>query len=153
MPRIPTILMTMVLACGTVAQAQAPYQPPSADAPGVPSPDAGLDSLMQELLNRAQPQLDQLGRNLGQSLGNIGPMFEDLGAIMDDVKNYQLPERQANGDILIRRKAGAPPPPPLANTFGNDAERPPSDIPNMGPDDAPDAAPTFQRDPQTELEL
>jgi hypothetical protein len=39
-------------------------------------------------------------------------MAESLLALMDDIGNYQPPERLPNGDILIRRKPDRPLPPP-----------------------------------------
>ena len=40
----------------------------------------------------------------------LAPMLEALGAAIDDVNAYELPEVLDNGDILIRRKPNATPP-------------------------------------------
>lgn len=81
-------------------------------APGDPA--SPLDQLMENMFRRAQPHLEGLARDMGGLMDDYAPVFEDLGRLMDDIGNYDLPpERLPNGDILIRRKAGAPPPPPL----------------------------------------
>ena len=52
-------------------------------------------------------------------------------ALMDDAKNYQAPERLENGDILIRRRADAPPPPlRSAMPYARCCARRPVTIPN-----------------------
>jgi hypothetical protein len=43
---------------------------------------------------------------------DLEPMARELAALLGDVRNYDPPERLPNGDIIIRRKPGAPPPPP-----------------------------------------
>lgn len=39
----------------------------------------------------------------------LAPMLEALGAAMDDVNAYEMPEVLENGDILIRRKPAPEP--------------------------------------------
>ena len=58
----------------------------------------------------------------------LEPMVRDLGRMIGDVSNYLPPEQLANGDIIIRRKPGAPPPPNLAPDGG------PENMP-LGPTD------------------
>lgn len=90
-----------------------PVQAPPAAAPQSP-PSDGIEGILNDLLGRAQPHLEGLARDLGGVMDDYAPMLDQLGGLMDDIGNYQLPpERLANGDILIRRKAGAPPPPAL----------------------------------------
>ncbi|WP_127557367.1 AAA+ family ATPase [Nioella ostreopsis] len=36
------------------------------------------------------------------------PMIAELGALIDDVAMYELPERLPNGDIIIRRRVSEP---------------------------------------------
>ena len=36
------------------------------------------------------------------------PMIAELGALIDDVAMYELPERLRNGDIIIRRRVDEP---------------------------------------------
>ena len=72
---------------------------------------------MGNLLNKAQPSLDRLGQDLSGMAQRLGPVLGELGDLMDDVRNYQAPERLENGDILIRRRADAPPPPPVGDSL------------------------------------
>ena len=65
--------------------------------------------------------LEMLGEGARAALeglmDDIGPLLEDdvlamlgrLGALVDDLSQYQMPERLPNGDILIRRAPNAPP--------------------------------------------
>lgn len=101
---------------------ETPFQMPRADdpAPGAPSDEAPagsvLEGFLMELFDRAQPHLEGLAEDMGGLMEEYRPMLDDLGRLMDDIGNYELPpERLANGDILIRRKPGAPPPPPVEN--------------------------------------
>lgn len=133
------------------------YEPPPADAPADDAFQRGLESFMGNLLNKAQPSLDRLGQDLSGMAQRLGPVLGELGDLMDDVRNYQAPERLENGDILIRRRADAPPPPELGPNL-REMMRP-------APDASPDAAPPQPRGrttppppvsdpaPGTELEL
>lgn len=42
----------------------------------------------------------------------VAPLADRLGALIDDIDAYEAPERLPNGDIIIRRKSGAPLPEP-----------------------------------------
>ena len=114
-----------------LAQTAAPFEMPKADdAPPATGGTGGdpfrfpdrmptsehnpLDELLNNMLERAQPHLEGLARDMGGLFNDYAPVLEELGNLMDDIGNYEMPpERLANGDILIRRKVGAPPPPPL----------------------------------------
>lgn len=146
MPRLATLLLLPLL-CAGPALAQTPYTPPAADpSDGGSWLDRGLESLMGNLFERAQPSLDRLGQDLGGLAQQLGPVLGELGDLMDDVRNYQAPERLENGDILIRRRADAPPPPPIGPNL-QDMMRPRPETP------APEAAPVIPRDPAAEVEL
>lgn len=131
-----------------------PFQMPMADDPpaaGVPdaAPDAdhdpvqrGLEGIMQDLLGRAQPHLEGLANELQGAVSDYGPAFQQLTGLMDDIANYQPPQRLPNGDILIRRKADAPPPPPLDELNAL--------VPDSNPAPAP-ALPPWSAGPQTDL--
>ena len=54
-----------------------------------------------------------LANELSSTADEFRPALNELGGVMDDIANYERPERLPNGDILIRRRADAPPPPPL----------------------------------------
>lgn len=97
--------------------AMPPAMPP-AQAPAAPVAEPGfLDKLVGGVLNQmfeeAAPHLDNLERDLGALAESMKPTFENIGALIDDIGNYEPPERLPNGDVIIRRKPGAPPPPPL----------------------------------------
>jgi hypothetical protein len=38
-------------------------------------------------------------------------ILKALGSVMDSIPQYEAPEVQSNGDIIIRRKNPPPPPP------------------------------------------
>lgn len=106
------------LAQGLPPQVLPPPAMPPAQAPVAPAPEPGLlDRLVGGLLNQmfqeAAPHLDNLERDLGALAESMKPTFDNIGALIDDIGNYEAPERLANGDVIIRRKPGAPPPPPL----------------------------------------
>lgn len=62
------------------------------------------DSVMQEVA----PAIGDI-RALAEQFGpTVGPAVEKLLALVDDMTNYELPQMQENGDILIRRKPDAP---------------------------------------------
>lgn len=140
------LLAAAIAVTGTAATAQTePFQMPKADDAAPTAPEGSdrfrfphersgesnpLDDFMLDMFSRAQPHLEGLARDMGGLLGEYAPIFDELSSIMDDIENYQLPpERLPNGDILIRRKAGAPPPPPLEQ------------LPNLLPNDTAPAQP------------
>lgn len=88
--------------------------------------ERGLGIIADNLWTEFGPQLDQLGQGMGNALTDLGPVLQDLSVLVDDLGNYQAPERLENGDILIRRKAGAPPPPPLPESPSADGDATPS---------------------------
>ena len=104
--------------------------------------ERGMGSLLENLLRDMGPELDQFGQDMSGAFENLTPMLKDLRMQIDDLRNYQAPERLENGDIIIRRKADAPPPPPMGE------QEPDSDMPDTEP------APGMPVDPGApELEL
>ena len=112
--------LALILLCfGTPLTAQ--------DAPADGTADESVDqgfSLMEEgaklllkgLMSEMEPALDEMGKALSgvePALKELQPKLLELLALVDDLTNYQAPERLQNGDILIRRKPGAPHPPAL----------------------------------------
>lgn len=89
----------------------APAQTETEDGLGLV--ERGLGIIAENLWNELGPDLSRLGQDMGGALAGLPPLLEDLAALVDDLGNYEPPERLENGDILIRRKAEAPPPPPL----------------------------------------
>jgi len=115
MPARKTVAVLSVLLMLT----QGPLQAQTIEEP--PPPEDGLN-LMEEgakllfrgLMSEMEPALDEMGRALQDiepALRQMGPVLRELVAMMGDIENYEAPVRMPNGDILIRRKPGAPPVP------------------------------------------
>ena len=168
MRKFPAFILAAALAAPILVTAQQ-WSPPGADQQMAPDTDApradsggdlferGLESFMQNMLKEAEPHLDRLGRDLGDTVNSLRPVLGDIGTLMDDVKNYQAPERLENGDILIRRRADAPPPPPVGNALRDMLRPAPEDDPRLNPPEgAPPRVPDRElpeTDPDTEIEL
>lgn len=103
-------------------------QPPGTETPvpEVPEPgsrddmaagrslvERGAELFLRGLMKEVGPQLDEMQEGLNSAAKELGPKLGQILDLIDDVKNYQAPERLPNGDILIRRAPGAPVPPPL----------------------------------------
>ncbi len=95
-------LMVVLLAVPGSAQAQ------TGTEEGLGLVERGLGIIAENLWS-------EFGPELGQSLTGLAPMAQDLAALVDEVGNYHAPQRLENGDILIRRRADAPPPPALGD--------------------------------------
>lgn len=71
--------------------------------------ERGLRLLFDGLLQDMEPALDEMAK----AMKELEPMARQLAELIGDVRYYEPPERLENGDIIIRRKADAPPPPKL----------------------------------------
>lgn len=121
------LLATTLGAPALLAQHQKPapqWQPPAAGDPapedqtdGVDLIGRGMGLLMENLLRDVGPDLERLGNDMSGALDRMAPVLKDLSVLVDDLGNYQAPQRLENGDIVIRRKPGAPPPPPLGDSL------------------------------------
>ncbi len=134
-PFLSALMLAALLAHGP-AYAQQSYEPPLADPEDMPGDDPlknGIDSFLQNLLRDVEPHMQAIGRDLEGAMSRFGPVFDDLSALMDDIGNYQAPERLENGDILIRRRADAPPPPPVGDGLQNLLRPAPEDDPRLNP--------------------
>ncbi|MEZ5796250.1 MAG: hypothetical protein R3D63_01335 [Paracoccaceae bacterium] len=107
------VLAVPFLALATLAA------PPLTAQEAVPAPEDEGFSLMEEgaklilrgMMSEMEPAFDEMGKALKDAepmLKEIGPQFAALMELMGDVRNYEPPEVLPNGDILIRRKPGAP---------------------------------------------
>ena len=141
--------------------------PPMGDAPGGQQKPLGdfeseLDGAMNDLFNRLQPHLNALGDELANTMNDFAPALNEISGLIDDIGNYERPERLENGDILIRRRADAPPPPPVADNLRNMLRPAPKDDPRLNPREGdpprlrdrmlPDRV-LPETDPDTEIEL
>lgn len=75
--------------------------------------ERGAEMFLRGLFEEMAPELDEMQKGLGEAAEQLGPRLRELLALVDDMRNYQAPERLPNGDIVIRRLPGAPKPPPL----------------------------------------
>jgi hypothetical protein len=122
MIRLCLLLICLALPAGAQDQPAPPVGPPDAVDQGLSLLEQGARSLLRGLAEDLGPGLDEMRRSLdamkpalddmGTALAGLRPMAENLLALMDDIGNYQPPERMPNGDILIRRKPDLPLPPP-----------------------------------------
>jgi hypothetical protein len=98
------------LLCLTLAPAtaqEAPASPPSEVEQGADLLEQGARLFLRGLMAEMQPALSELERNLAE----VEPAIRELLTLMGDFRHYEAPEHLANGDIIIRRKPGAPPVP------------------------------------------
>lgn len=109
-PILPSALLAAALLAAPLAAQTAPETSGDGEISG------GLDLLgqgAQALLRGLMQEIDPALRSLQEGVEGLGPMFTTLTGLIGDVRHYETPERLPNGDILIRRKPGAPPPAPL----------------------------------------
>lgn len=137
-PEAPDYQYTPPLAEETAPEADGSLED-SADLIG-----RGMDMFFRNLLNDMAPEIEGISRDLGGAFATLGPAISDLSVLVDDIANYQAPQRLENGDIIIRRKPGAPPPPEIGQNL--------RDLGRQTPDDtAPQTVPIDPDQPQIEL--
>ncbi len=118
MTHLAPVAVLLMLATPAAAQ--------STEAPGLL--ERLLGGFMDQMIEDAAPHLENLERDMGLLAESMRPTMERAAALIDDVGNYQSPERLPNGDILIRRKPGAPPPPALPDIATPEAPAVPGDL-------------------------
>lgn len=96
------VLVAALLAAPAMAQDTTPDLPED-ETPGLMQ--RGAEMFLRGLMNEMGPSL----REMESALKDVQPEIRKLLALVDDLRNYQSPERLPNGDILIRRKPDAPP--------------------------------------------
>ena len=107
----------LILPCALALSLATPSLAQEAEEPSLM--ERGLSMFFEGLIGEVAPELDKMQ----QALQEMQPQMEKLVDLMGDVQHYEAPERLPNGDVLIRRKAGAPPPPALPKT---EPEAPPA---------------------------
>jgi hypothetical protein len=77
--------------------------------------EEGAKLLMRGLMSEVEPaisglrgSLEEMAPVFGEFVVEMGPALTDLLNQIDDFSNYEAPEFLPNGDIIIRRKPGAP---------------------------------------------
>lgn len=161
MRRFSALILAFALIGAPATSFAQAWSPPSAESadPGADSEGGGLlergmENFMQNMLKEAEPHLERLRRDLGDTVDSLRPLMGDIGNLMDDVKNYQAPERLENGDILIRRRADAPPPPVVGNSLRELLRPAPEDDPRLNRRPGDPETPILPRaEPGTEIEL
>jgi hypothetical protein len=81
---------------------------PAPEAEGFSLIEEGAKLVLRGLMTEMEPALDEMGKALSEmepALKELGPKFQQLIAMIDDIKNYDAPVMLPNGDILIRRNA------------------------------------------------
>jgi hypothetical protein len=71
--------------------------------------ERGMRQLFDGLFQEMEPALG----DMAEAMKELAPMARQLADLIGDAQYYDPPERLENGDIIIRRKADAPPPPAL----------------------------------------
>ena len=116
----PITLALALLAPPVWAQDAEPAPPVAPEVEeGFDLMEEGAKLLLKGLMSEMEPALDEMGKALNEiepALKDLQPRMLELLALVDDLTNYQAPERLENGDILIRRKPDAPAPPALPET-------------------------------------
>ncbi|NEY91449.1 AAA+ family ATPase [Tabrizicola oligotrophica] len=123
------LILALALAATGPAMAQTPSENEEVEE-GFSLMEEGAKLLLKGLMSEMEPALDEMGKALSEvepALKDLQPKMLELLALVDDLTNYQAPERLENGDILIRRKPEAPPAPPL----------PAPPLPESAPEPAP----------------
>lgn len=150
-----SILLAMPATAQQVPAPAQPWVPPPAGATqsprgqtaeGLDEIQRGAGTIFDDLLRRIEPHMEGIANAFGDTAATVGPVLDDFAALVDDIGNYQKPERLPNGDILIRRRADAPPPPQMGETMQG-LTRPSPDVPAP----APVPAPVVPRGPQIDL--
>lgn len=108
-----SLALAALLAAATSLPASAQPANETETEEGLGLIERGIGMLFRNLMSEAGPQLDLMTRDLSGALNQLAPALQDLAVLVDDIRNYHPPERLENGDVLIRRRAEAPPAPPI----------------------------------------
>lgn len=103
MNRTAPLILALLLTAALPAQAQ--------DAPAEGSPDEGFSLIEEGAKMILEGMFEEMGpavRGMSEALETLQPKVQELLELIDDVANYESPVLLENGDILIRRRAGAP---------------------------------------------
>lgn len=134
MTRLMPLALAAVLAAASVAAPAAAQEEPSLL-------EEGANLMLRGLLEEVAPPLQELAGIANEYLpafelfaNEMGPAIAEVVSQIDSIAYYERPVIEANGDIVIRRRADAPEwVPPLARA--RPEEEPPAEAP------VPDIAP------------
>lgn len=117
-----TIPLVLCLSAGPMTGQEAdPKSPPGDVEEGFSLLEEGAKLLFRGLMDQMGPALGEMQKGLEGLSEEARPALEALLDLIDDMRNYETPERLPNGDIIIRRKPDAPLPPDLRDE-GNEIE-------------------------------
>lgn len=125
------LALTILLATPAMPQDTSPTLPPGPND-GLGLIDRGMRLLFEGLMQDVEPALE----DMAEAMKSLQPMARQLADLIGDVQYYDAPQRLENGDIIIRRKADAPPPPALLPALPK-----------------PDANPAIDQSPDGQIEL
>lgn len=100
-----TLFLAAALALTSPAVLAQEAPPPADEAPSLM--ERGAELFLRGLMNEMEPSL----REMEGALKEMQPEVQKLLDLMGDIRNYEMPEKLPNGDILIRRKPTLPAPP------------------------------------------
>jgi hypothetical protein len=106
--RMLPLVLCLALAAPAAAQQAEPADPPSDLREGLDRLGEGARLLLRGLMAEMQPAL----QDMAEQMQAMEPMLRSLAEMIGDIRNYDMPERLPNGDIILRRKPGPPPQPP-----------------------------------------
>lgn len=115
MKQLIALSMAAMIACPSVwAQEATPGAPEASD--GFNLMQEGARLFMEGMMSEMQPAIDEL-TDLAEEMEpalrafaeEMGPALMELMTLVDDIRFYEMPEFLENGDIIIRRRADAPP--------------------------------------------
>lgn len=116
--------------CGALALGLLAPWPAAAQQTG---PQTGQRFDPEGFKHRLDEAWDQMMREIGPSIDSLGALIDTLERI-DSLEHYERPEMLPNGDIVIRRKPGAP---PLPEAPAPDAPAPDAPAPDIPAPDGP----------------
>lgn len=88
--------LAVALCLGPAMAEEAP--PPAGEPPGLM--ERGAEMFLRGLIEEMGPSM----RDMEGALKDLQPEVKKLMELIGDFRNYQMPEKLPNGDILIRRK-------------------------------------------------
>ncbi|MGB8814711.1 MAG: AAA+ family ATPase [Paracoccaceae bacterium] len=99
---LPPLLISLSLSPGW-AQDTVPDAPKPEVEEGFSLMEEGAKLLLRGLMSEMEPAIDEMEK----ALDEMAPALRQLVEMMGDIRNYHAPEKQPNGDIIIRRKTPA----------------------------------------------
>lgn len=100
MTRIAPALLALM-----IAAVPARGEEPAASAEeGFSLLEEGARIILRSLVEEMEPALKEMQEGLGDAMKEMGPVLRELAAMIGDIRNYEMPEKLPNGDIILRRK-------------------------------------------------